>query len=165
MPRVYVSVGSNVEPEANVRRAMVLLEERFGPVIASPIYESPPVGFEGDNFLNLVVAFDSEEGADGVHDALRHMEEQAGRRRDGPKFTDRRLDLDLLLYGDEVRHGGDLELPRDEILKYAFMLRPLADIAPDLRHPELGRTYGELWAAFHDPEQDLWPVTLGEEGR
>jgi len=158
MPRVFVSIGSNVEPAANVKRALAALETRFGRLTVSPVYESRAVGFDGGNFLNLAVAFETTEPAEAVHDALRAIEDGAGRRRDVPKFSDRIMDLDLLLYGQEVRHGEDFDLPRGEILGYAFVLRPLADIAPDLKHPEVNRTFGELWAAFDDPEQLLWPV-------
>lgn len=158
MTRAYVSVGSNVEPGANVRRGLAALERRFGPLVVSPIYETRAVGFSGNDFLNLVVALDTDMGADALHEVLRDIEDAAGRRRGGPKFADRTLDLDLLLYGDEVRHDDDLELPRGEILRYAFVLRPLADIAPDAEHPVVGKSFRELWAAFDDPEQVLWPA-------
>lgn len=157
MTRAYVSVGSNVEPRANVRRGIAALERRFAPLVVSPIYETRAVGFAGDNFLNLVVALDTEMGADVLHETLRAIEDTAGRRRGGGKFVDRTLDLDLLLYGDEVR-DDDLELPRGEILRYAFVLRPLADIAPDTEHPLVGKSFRELWAAFDDPEQAMWPA-------
>lgn len=158
MTRAYISVGSNVEPRTNVTRGMAALERMFAPLEVSPIYETRAVGFAGNNFLNLVVGLDTDMGADALHGALRDIEDSAGRRRGGAKFADRTLDLDLLLYGDEVRDDDDLELPRGEILRYAFVLRPLADIAPDAEHPVAGRSFRELWAAFDDPEQVLWPA-------
>jgi 2-amino-4-hydroxy-6-hydroxymethyldihydropteridine diphosphokinase len=89
---------------------------------------------------------------------LRAIEEAHGRLRDGPKFSSRTLDIDLLTLGDQVVHAGKLELPRDEILKYAFVLRPLADVAPEERHPLVGRSYRELWQGFDQAAQPLWPV-------
>ncbi|MDZ7751887.1 MAG: 2-amino-4-hydroxy-6-hydroxymethyldihydropteridine diphosphokinase [Gammaproteobacteria bacterium] len=158
MTRAYVSVGSNVAPRANVARGIAGLERLFAPLVVSPIYEARAVGFAGNDFLNLVVAFDTDMGAEALHEALRAIEDAAGRRRGGPKFADRTLDLDLLLYGDEVRDDDDLELPRPEILRYAFVLRPLADIAPDTKHPVAGQSFRHLWAAFDDPAQVLRPV-------
>lgn len=163
MARVFVSIGSNVNPVSHVEGALASLEARFGPLTLSPVYESRAVGFDGGNFLNLVAAFDSDEPAAAVRQALREVEDAAGRRRDGARFTDRTLDLDLLLYGSEVLNEPGLELPRPEILHHAFVLRPLADIAPDMVCPGVGRTFGELWQAFDDPDQALWPLVAGGE--
>lgn len=160
MPRVYVSVGSNLEPERHVRAAVRALRERFGRVEVSPVYASAPVGFDGPEFLNLVIGFDSAESPEAVAQALRTVEDAAGRRRDGPRFSDRTLDLDLILYGDRVQEGPGLRLPRPEVLEHAHVLGPLADLAANEVHPRIGRTYGAIWADFDRAGQELRRIPL-----
>ena len=160
MPRVYVSLGSNIEPARHVRAALEALNQRFGEQLLSPVYESVAVGFEGDNFLNLVSAFDTDEDVHAVAAGLNDIETRLGRVRSGPRFSARTVDLDLLLYDDLVLEEPGLVLPRPEILHNAFVLRPLADIAPSLRHPTDGRSMAELWAAYDQSSQALWPVEL-----
>ena len=160
MAEVYVSVGSNVEPEQQVRSCLRALRERFGPLRVSTIYRSKAVGFTGADFLNLVVQFDTDEDVRQVVSSLHALEEAHGRHRDGPKFSDRSLDLDLLLYDDLVLAEPGLRLPREEITCYAFVLRPLAELAGERRHPVLGRTFSELWQAMAVHAEPLVPVTL-----
>lgn len=150
MPRVWVSIGSNIDRERHVRAAVAALRERFGDLVLSSVYETPSEGFDGDPFYNLVAGFDTELPPEQLHPLMRDIEDANGRRRDGPKFSARTLDIDLLTYGDAMTDRGGKALPRDEILKYAFVLGPLAEVAPDECHPEDGRSYGQLWAAF-DP--------------
>ena len=148
MPRVWVSVGSNIERERSIRAALWELDRLFGDLVISPVYETEAVGFEGDAFFNLVVGFDSDRRPGELHGLLREVEARHGRRRDGAKFSARTLDLDVLTYGNEVTDEGGKPLPRDEIEKYAFVLLPLADVAPEERHPQLDLTYRELWKQF-----------------
>ena len=148
MPVVFVSVGSNVERERNIRGSLRALRERFGPLLVSPVYETAPVGFTGAPFYNLVVAFATELAPRDVLIALADIEAAHGRTRHSERFAPRTLDLDLLLYGDAIVAEPDLELPRPEIARYAFVLEPLAAVAPDLPHPQAGRTYHEIWAGF-----------------
>jgi 2-amino-4-hydroxy-6-hydroxymethyldihydropteridine diphosphokinase len=158
MLRVWVGIGSNIDRERHIRGALEDLRRAFGELVVSPVYESPAMGFEGEPFYNLVAGFLSDRPPLELTARLRAIEEAHGRRRDGPKFSSRTLDIDLLTLGDQVLRLGRLELPRDEILKYAFVLRPLADVAPDERHPQLGRSYRELWQGFDQAAQPLWPV-------
>ena len=161
MPRVFVGMGSNLEPERHLRSALAALGRRFGPVQVSPTYRNPAVGFAGDDFLNLVVAFETDASVGDVGLALAEIEAENGRTRAGEKFAPRSLDLDLLLYGDRISEGGEGPvLPREEILERAFVLKPLADVAPDLVHPGEGVTFAELWARFPDDGSELIEVEL-----
>ncbi len=158
MAKVYVSIGSNIERDANIRGGVADLEKYFGELELSRVYESESVGFDGDNFYNLVAAFDSDEDVLTVARILHDIENEHGRTREGPRFSSRTLDIDMLLYDDAVLQEGKLELPRDEITKNAFVLWPLAEIAPELKHPVLHKSYAELWGAFDKNKQPLWPV-------
>lgn len=146
MARVYVGIGSNIERERHIRAAVAALRARLGALQLSGVYESQPIGFEGDNFYNLVAAGDTDEPPETVVAILHDIEQRQGRRRTDTRFASRTLDLDLLLYDDLVRHDGTVDVPRREILDYAFVLQPLADIAPDQVHPETGRTLGAHWS-------------------
>jgi 2-amino-4-hydroxy-6-hydroxymethyldihydropteridine diphosphokinase len=159
MPRIYLGIGSNVRREANIAGALATLGGRFAPLTVSPVYEGPAVGFEGDRFYNLVVGFDTDVDLLGLHGVLAVLEERHGRRPEAPRYAPRPLDLDILLYGDRVLRVNGIEVPRRDILQYAFVLRPLADIAPDLRHPANGRRIADLWQAFDRASQPLSPVS------
>lgn len=160
MARVYVSIGSNLEREKNVRSALAALERRFGALERSRVYETESVGFDGFAFYNLVVSFETALDPRAVVAALREIEDGHGRERAGKRFSDRTLDLDLLLYDDRILDADDLKLPRDEILKYAFVLGPLAEIAGEELHPVEGQTYQALWDAFDSSCQRMKPVRL-----
>ncbi|MES1955581.1 2-amino-4-hydroxy-6-hydroxymethyldihydropteridine diphosphokinase [Salinisphaera hydrothermalis] len=159
MTEVVIGMGSNIDPERNVRAALDRLAQRFGTLDVSPIYTCPAVGFSGADFVNLVVAFDSDEPIEAVQNGLREIEAAGGRNR-AARDGSRTLDLDMLLFGDAVFDNGDIRVPRADILDYAFVLRPLADMWPDARHPTDGRTYRELWHAFDRPGQPLTEISL-----
>lgn len=154
MPEVYIGVGSNRAPRDHLGRGTTMLRERFGQVLCSTVYQNPAVGFDGADFLNLVIGLTTAEPLESVVQALRGIEDACGRDRSGPKFGPRTLDLDLLLYGDTVLDAPGVAIPRDEILERAFVLRPLAELAPDLVHPGTGLTMAQHWAAFDDPGAD-----------
>ena len=148
MHQGYISIGSNIDKDKNIFVSLQELEHRFGKLAISSIYESEPVGFTGDTFYNLVVGFNSELGVKEVAKLLRQIELDNGRTRDSQKFSARTLDLDLILYGDLIINDGRLQIPRDEIERYAFVLEPLAEIAPELKHPISHHSYAELWGKF-----------------
>lgn len=157
----FVGAGSNIEPHKHLRAAMTELEKRFGALSISSVYRTAAVGFDGEDFLNLVVAFETDRPVDEVIAGLDEVEAQAGRRREGSRFSSRTLDLDLLMYGDRVVDRAGLTLPRDDILEYAFVLAPLAELEPDLVHPTAGATMLELWNRFDRHDQS---ITRLEEG-
>lgn len=159
MPRAFVSIGSNIEREANIRAAVAMLRGRYGAVELSPVYESAPVGFAGAPFYNLVAAFDTTESAEATATALREMEAARGRKREANRFTSRTLDLDLIQYGDAIR-GEPPVLPRAETTEYACILRPLSELAPALRHPVNGERYAALWSRFDQSKQPLRRVEI-----
>jgi 2-amino-4-hydroxy-6-hydroxymethyldihydropteridine diphosphokinase len=145
MVRCYVGVGSNIERDKHIASGIAALEQAFGDLIVSSIYESAPVGFVGDPFYNLVVGFDSPLAVEAVADTLREIELVHGRPADSKKFSSRQLDLDLLLYGDLIMQEGKLQLPRPDIERYAFVLEPLAEIAPNAIHPVRNISCEALW--------------------
>ena len=160
MARIYISIGSNVEEEQHLRKAIVDLQAHYGELQLSSVYESESVGFHGDNFLNMVVGLDTDEDVHSVVQTLRQIEDRHGRIRSGPRFSARTLDLDLLLYDELVLKENGLELPRDEITRNAFVLWPLAELAPQLVHPVVRQTMANLWQAFDKDSQKLWPILL-----
>lgn len=160
MPEVFVSVGSNIDRRRNILSALDSLTSEFGELLVSPIYESEAVGFQGENFYNLVVAFNTDLCLDDLVARLHDIEYAHGRSRSDRKFAPRTLDLDLLTYGARVDHQPPHDVPRHEITEYAFVLRPLSEIAGETVHPETGQTYAQMWQAFNDGGQRLWRVEL-----
>lgn len=158
MTRVYLSLGSNIDREHNIRAGLDALAAQFGEVHLSPVYESEAVGFDGAPFLNLVACIDTGLPLGELAGLLRDIEADHGRVRGDKKFASRTLDIDVLTYGDLTGLIDGVELPRDEILKHAFVLRPLADLAPQTRHPVLGETYAALLARLDMSAQKLWQV-------
>ena len=160
MATVLLSLGSNIDKRRNIRAGIDALEQRFGKVICSTIYESEAVGFDGDNFYNLVAQIETGEPVESVVTILKQIEDENGRTRSGPRFSSRTLDIDILLYDELVRDDEVVSVPRDEILKNAFVLGPLAELAGEQRHPQTGTPYRELWEKFDKLSQPIWPVTI-----
>ena len=160
MTRVFVAAGSNLDAPRNLRRALAELERRFGELTISGAYRNTAFGFEGPDFINLSVAFDTDRTLREVIDELHDSEVLCGRRREAPKWASRPMDLDMLLFGDRVQEGPDVKLPRPCLATQAYMLGPTAEIAPDLRHPLAGKTLAELWAAYDHAAHPLTPVDI-----
>lgn len=160
MPQVFVSIGSNIERERHIRSALEELRRHFGRLIVSNVYESKPVGFVGGNFFNLAVGFKTDESLWAVRGCLRSIEILHSRDRHTSRFSSRTLDLDLLLYGDLITEEQGIKLPREEIIRYAFVLGPLAEIAGEMCHPQLKVSFATLWRSFDKSRQPTWRVDL-----
>lgn len=145
MPEVFVGIGSNIEREDNIHSGLAALNQVFGELELSPVYCSEAVGFSGDAFLNLVVRFNTLVSVAELSLLLRAIETAHGRQEIMPKFSSRTLDLDILLYGDASGEIDGVILPREEVVYNAFVLRPLAELAPDYLHPQLGKSFSQLW--------------------
>jgi 2-amino-4-hydroxy-6-hydroxymethyldihydropteridine diphosphokinase len=158
MARACLSLGSNLEPETHLRAAIDALRARFGHVLVSQVYRTRAVGFDGGDFLNAAAVVETDLEPQALDAWLHALEDAHGRDRSGPRHGDRTLDVDLVLYDERVVEGpGHLRVPRDE-LRHAFVLRPLAEIAPDAVEPRSGRTLAQLWA--QSPERGVALVAV-----
>jgi 2-amino-4-hydroxy-6-hydroxymethyldihydropteridine diphosphokinase len=155
---VYVAAGSNVAPEHNLARAVSELARQFPGARFSPWYRNRAVGFSGADFINMVAGFDTALGVREVLTRLHAIEALCGRPRAAPRWAPRSMDLDVLLYGDLVCDEPDLKLPRPDLLKRAYMLGPLAALAPQVVHPTAQRTIDELWRSFDQAAHPLVAV-------
>lgn len=155
MARVYLGVGSNIDPEENLQLGVRELRRLFGELTISSTYKSAAVGFEGPDFLNLVVGLETDKSPDEIHEQIDAIHKLAGRKTGVARYSSRPLDVDLLLYDDLVMDAPPLKLPRSDVLKYGFVLRPLAEIAPDLTHPLTGKRLKDHWQEFDDTAHPL----------
>ncbi len=155
-----MAAGSNVEPRDNLRRALDALRAHFPGLRRSRAWRNAAVGFEGEDFVNLVVGFDTEQSVRAVIDRLHKAEALCGRPRDAPRWAPRTMDLDILLYGDLVRDEPGLRLPRPDLVRRAYMLGPMAELAPELPHPTLGLTMRELWEVFDRSAHPMQEIDL-----
>ena len=160
MADAYVAAGSNVRPRASLARALELIEREFPGLRASRAYANPAVGFVGDDFINLVVSFPADLPTEKLFDRLKAIERACGREPGAPKWGPRTLDLDLLLHGDRVGRVGGRNLPHADLLTRAWVLGPLAELAPTLVHPVAGERFDSLWRRFDRDAHALTPVDL-----
>ena len=147
MSTAWLGLGSNVNADNHIRAGIRELKKDFKNVSLSPVYSSTAVGFDGDDFINLVARVETGMSPLELRDYLRRLEDRFGRKRDVAKFSDRSLDIDILLYDDLVLQSSVLEIPRAEILKFPHVLKPLADLEPDLIHPVKLCSLADIWAS------------------
>ena len=158
MTQVFLGLGSNLDREKNIRAGLLALKNGFGELNLSSVYESESVGFKGSNFYNLVVSLETDLTIAELSEALKKIEDENSRVRTGPKYSPRTLDIDILTYGDFVGVEAGVELPRAEITENAFVLSPLAELAPHEPHPQLQKSYAELWQDYDKTAQILWAI-------
>ena len=150
MTEIYISIGSNINRQRNIQRAVSSLVANFSNIKCSSVYESEAVGFDGDAFYNLVVKTNSTESLETVLQTLKKIELECGRNNSSEKkYAPRTIDLDLLLFGNEIFHNEHIDIPRKDITEYAFVLLPLSELAPELKHPELKISMADLWLNFN----------------
>jgi 2-amino-4-hydroxy-6-hydroxymethyldihydropteridine diphosphokinase len=145
--QVFISLGSNIDPETNLPAAVELLR-RFGDVTAvSAVYETLPVGFcDQPNFLNAAILLETDRSLDQIREVVVPEIEQALHRVRDPARLDgpRTIDLDVLLFNDFVTGAGRRELPDPHILQHAFVAVPLAELDPERLHPVTGQTLASI---------------------
>ena len=163
--KLYFSVGGNIDPHIHIVAAMEGLSSNFEGIETSSVYESHSIGFCGGNFLNLVVGCRSTKTVRHVLQILKGIEDSRGRNRSAAKFSSRTLDIDILTVGNLTGKVEQIELPRYEILENAFVLLPLAELAPDDVHPVSGKTYLKHWQEFDKLKHRLWPADFYWRGR
>ena len=143
MQQVFVSIGSNIDPRNNIEEARIILGNLFDCTF-SGLYETRAEGFEGNDFINSVVGFQTDLQLIELRDKLKQIEKKMGRTDIQKGMSDRIIDLDIILYGDQVIEDDDFDIPSKDIENYLFVLEPLAEIAGARRHPILNNTYSEM---------------------
>ena len=160
MTEVFFGIGSNINPEENIILAVREIKNIFDDVIVSPVYKNKSVGFEGSDFLNLVVSCSTKMSVYEVNDFIEQVHNLSGRERQSNKYLSRTLDIDLLMFGDDIIEDNKIHIPRDDILKYTFVLKPLVDIAPESIHPITKTSFLEHWERMDKSENPLIPVEI-----
>lgn len=148
MAIVYLGLGSNSDPQDNLRLGMRELRQRFDVRSVSYVYRNKAQGFSGADFLNAVACIETTCTPLDVCRVLDDIHDTVGRIRGSDAFVSRTLDIDLLLYEDLIRHEPPVRVPRDDVLAYAFVLGPLIEIAPDYVHPKTGKSLQLHWDAL-----------------
>ena len=159
MAEIYISLGSNINRQHHIEQGLNALTDAFGSLKLSSLFESETVGFTGKAFYNMVAGVNTDQTLAQVATTLRSIEFAHGRSENAKKFSPRTLDLDLLLYDDDVAESP-AQIPREEITTNAFVLWPLAEVAGHLIHPIIRKSYEELWQQYDKNLQQLKIVPL-----
>jgi 2-amino-4-hydroxy-6-hydroxymethyldihydropteridine diphosphokinase len=162
--QAFVAIGSNMDPAERMLQAARAIRQRFADARFSGCYRNAAFGFEGPDFYNAVTGFSTTLTIEALLLALREIEGQCGRDRADARWAPRKMDLDLLLYGDVVGAGAGYTLPRRDLSRRVYMLGPLAELAPEVLYPPSGPTIARLWQQFPQSEHVLTPLTLDLNG-
>ncbi len=165
MQSVALSLGSNINPHQHISLALDALQKRYGDLKTSSVFESEAVGFNGANFLNMVVVIETEESLESLVRFLKHFEDDNGRSRNSPKFSGRTVDVDVLTYGQQCSDAHGIELPRPEIVENAYVLWPLSQVFYDEIHPVSKLSYAALWQQYDKTRQKIWSIDFSWQGR
>ncbi|MEH6515118.1 MAG: 2-amino-4-hydroxy-6-hydroxymethyldihydropteridine diphosphokinase [Halioglobus sp.] len=165
MATVYLGIGSNIERERYLVAGLDALQGLMGELVLSSVYDSAAIGFDGQPFLNMVARAETDLSLGELHRTLRHIEFEHGRPANATRNSPRHLDIDILTYDNLVGIIDGVQLPRPEVLENAFVLCPLAELAPGLEHPVEGQTYGALWHTYDKDSQSLVRVEFQWRGR
>lgn len=165
MATVYLGLGSNIERERYLVAGLDALQGLFGEMALSSVYDSDAIGFEGQPFLNMAARVSTDLGVGELHRTLRHIEFEHGRPENATRNSARQLDIDILTYDTLVGVIEGVELPRGEILENAFVLQPLAELAPEVLHPVEGKSFADLWQAYDRDSQGLVRTDFQWRGR
>ncbi len=157
MPRVFLGIGSNHRAEEHLSAALDSLLLQFHDLALSPVFESEAKG-GGAPYLNLVAAIETELKPGELRDWIKALETKLGRRRPSLPEGAVSIDIDLLTYGKLSGKVDGIQLPRPELIEAAYVLWPLAVLAPKEKHPQLQRSYAELWQDFAPGDQAIRPV-------
>ena len=161
MARIFLGIGSNIDPHQHIPAGIESLRRVFSSVQVSPVYISPAYGFDGADFHNLVVSAETGQSVEAVIECLRELEFEHGRPQDAVKYSSRALDIDLLMYDDLVAEVCGYNIPRSDIYRFDFVLRPLSDLAPDQLHPICGTSFINLWNTMqHQQSGDAASIQL-----
>jgi len=158
VPVLSLSIGSNIDATNNIRQAVKALRDEFNNILCSTVYESEAVGFDGDNFLNLVAVIHTNKSLGSILKFVKQLEDRLGRDRTQPKFSDRRVDVDILTYGEATGAECGIVLPRSEITKNAFVLLPLSEMLPEQINGDTGVSNARMWQDYDKSLQKLWPI-------
>ncbi|MFT7531260.1 MAG: 2-amino-4-hydroxy-6-hydroxymethyldihydropteridine diphosphokinase [Gammaproteobacteria bacterium] len=154
--QVALGIGSNLNRRRHIQHAISRLRTGFGELLLSPVYRSPAAGFDGPEFFNLVCVLHTNLAVFDLQSSLKQIEHLEGRVRGSHRSLSRTLDIDILFYGDANLRQQGLDIPRAEILEYAFVLRPLSDLLPDQEHPLERKSYLALWRKLAVNKPQLW---------
>jgi 2-amino-4-hydroxy-6-hydroxymethyldihydropteridine diphosphokinase len=163
---VFLNLGSNIDRVKNISAGLNELESTFGQLVCSSVYESEPVGFEGNCFFNLAVKIQSELSMLALSAELKRIEDLCGRLRGGPRFSSRTLDIDIVTFGELSGVFDGIELPRPELYYNGFVLCPMAELVPESIDTKTGLSYAQLWDVEKvqiEKKQKLWKVDFTQQ--
>ncbi len=144
----FLGIGSNINRIKNINSCLAFITHSFSNTHISPTYQSPSYGFKGHDFYNLVVKIETVFQPHELKLWLQNLEDFHGRDRHKPRYSNRTLDIDLLLCDDLIIDDALVQIPRREILKRKYVLKPLQDLAPNLIHPVAQKRLAVLWQAL-----------------